>query len=109
MDSQNSALVEDKAFVTDKTLSDQIETLQPDNAHEKIQDWLISYLAELLDLEHDEIDIKRTFEHYGLDSAAAAGLIGDMETWLGKKLAPTLLYNYPNIKTLTEFLAGTIR
>ena len=35
---------------------------------QKISDWLVSYLADLLEIEPDEVDVKTTFARYGLDS-----------------------------------------
>lgn len=73
-----------------------------------IQAWLSSYLAELLDIEPDEVDIRTPFQRYGLDSAATVGLIGDMEGWLKRELSPTLLYDYPTIEALAQNLADEI-
>lgn len=77
---------------------------QPRTAAE-IQEWLVSYLAELLGIKADEIDIKNSFELYGLDSSAAVGLTGDLEDWLGCELDPTLLYAYPTIEGFVGYLA----
>jgi acyl carrier protein len=70
----------------------------------EIQAWIISYLSELLKVEQDEIDVKIPFDRYGLDSSAAVGLTGDLETWLGFDLDPTLLYDYPTIDALAQYL-----
>lgn len=70
----------------------------------EIQSWLVSYLAELLEMEDDEVDITISFDRYGVDSSAAIGLIGDLQGWLGLKLKPTTLYNYTNIKDLSDYL-----
>jgi acyl carrier protein len=75
--------------------------------YNKIQAWLVSYLSELLNLETDEVDVKLPFERYGLDSAAAASLVGDLESLLNTKLSPTLLYSYPTIETLAKHLAAS--
>ena len=72
---------------------------------EKIQAWLVSYLAELLEIEKDEVEVTIPFDRYGLDSSAAVGLTSDLEDWLGYKLEPTLLYDYPTIEALTQHLA----
>ena len=69
----------------------------------EIQSWLVLYIEELLEIE--EVDITTPFDRYGLDSAAVAGMIGDMETWLGRKLDPALPYDFPNIKALAQHLA----
>ncbi|MEG5135848.1 MULTISPECIES: acyl carrier protein [unclassified Microcoleus] len=74
----------------------------------KIEEWLVSYLADLLEMDKDEVDVTVPFERYGLDSASALGLIGDLEEWLGYNLDPTLLYNYPTIERLGKYLSTTL-
>jgi acyl carrier protein len=70
----------------------------------ELQDWLVSYLAELLDIELAEIDMTVTFDRYGLDSSAAIAMTGDLADWLGSELDPTLIYDYPTIEALVTNL-----
>lgn len=70
-----------------------------------ITDWIVSYLAELLEISSDEIDVQTTFARYGLDSSAAVVLTGDLGGWLGKDIDPTVLYDYPTITDLAAHLA----
>jgi acyl carrier protein len=60
----------------------------------EIQTWIVSYLSELLEIDPD-----------GLDSAVAVGMTGDLEDWLGTKLDPTLLYDYPTVASFSQHLA----
>ncbi len=82
-----------------------------EDAHKKpataaeIQAWLVSYLAEVLEIDPDNVEVKISFERYGLNSSAAVVLIGDMEDWLGYELDPTILVDYPNIEALSGHLA----
>lgn len=70
----------------------------------EIQDWLVIYLAEVLEITPDKIDVTIPFDCYSLDSAAAMGLSGDLENWLGISVDPTIVYDYPNIRELAEYL-----
>lgn len=70
-----------------------------------IEGWLVSQLAERLGLEALEIDVEEDFANYGLNSIEAINLSGDLETILGRRLPPTLLWDYPNICTLAKYLA----
>ena len=79
-------------------------TKTPPTAAE-IKDWIVSYLAELLEIEPDEVDVTIPFDRYGLDSSAAVGLTGDLEDWLGRELDPTLLYDYPTVEALVQHLS----
>jgi acyl carrier protein len=71
----------------------------------EIQDWLVAYLADLLEIEIDEVDVTIPFDRYGLDSAALVGTIGDLATWMGCELDPILPYEYPTITDLSAYLA----
>lgn len=77
---------------------------QPPTAAE-IQAWIVTYLAELLEIESEDINVTISFDRYGLDSSVAVGLTGDLEDWLERKLDPTLLYDYPTIESLSQHLA----
>lgn len=70
----------------------------------EIQAWIVSYLAQLLEIDPDEINVSIPFDQYGLDSSAAVGMTGDLEDWIGGKIDPTLLYDYPTIETLVQHL-----
>lgn len=70
-----------------------------------IQNWLTSYLAQLLEATPDDISVTVPFERYGLDSSAAVLLIGEFEDWLEVEMDPTLLYDYPTIKALANHMA----
>lgn len=81
---------------------------EPPSAAE-IQAWIVAYLAELLEIDPDEVNPTIPFDRYGLDSAVAVGLTGDMEDWLGRKLDPTLLYDYPTVEALSQHLAEELQ
>ena len=72
---------------------------------EVIQGWLIDKLAEVLEIEPNQIDVGQNFEEYGLESAEAINLSGDLEDYLGRRLPPTLLWDYQNIEALAQYLA----
>ena len=73
---------------------------------EAIQGWLIDRLAEILEIEPNQIDVGQDFEEYGLESAEAINLSGDLEDYLGCRLPPTLLWEYQNIQALAQYLAS---
>src|SRR5258706_1678964 len=70
-----------------------------------IQNWLGAKLAALLDAVPSAIDPSEPFASYGLESVDVVGLSGELEEWLERELPPTLLYDYPNIKSLAHHLA----
>ncbi|HEY9740892.1 MAG TPA: acyl carrier protein [Coleofasciculaceae cyanobacterium] len=97
-----------------KTISTVLETSKVESkgvVHKElptaaeIQSWIVSYLAQLLDIDPDEVNVTIPFDHYGLDSSAAVGMTGDLEDWVERKIDPTLLYDYPTIEALSQHLA----
>jgi acyl carrier protein len=72
---------------------------------EDIQAWLSSHLAEALELEEQSIKPDKDFTEYGLDSLTMVNLSGELESFLGCRLDPTLVLSYPNIQLLSEQLA----
>lgn len=97
MSASESQAVKEKASKNSPTAAD-------------IQDWIVSYLAELLETDPEEVNVTIPFDRYGLDSSAAVGLTGDLEDWLGMgiELDPTLLYDYPTIEALVKHLSGQL-
>ena len=91
-----------------KNISSRNIGLNPQSASnaEAIQGWLIDKLAQVLEIEPNQIDVSQDFEEYGLESAEAINLSGDLEDYLGCRLPPTLLWDYQNIEALTQYLAA---
>jgi acyl carrier protein len=87
-------------------MSNQINNSQIDS--EAIKNWLVGYMATLLETESEKIDPTMPFERYGLDSSAMIVLSGDLQSWLGCQLEPTLLYDYPTIEMLALYLEKSI-
>jgi len=71
---------------------------------EEIQDWLVSYIADLLEISPNEVDLTTPFDRYGLDSSSVVGLTAELGDWLGKELQPKLMYDYPTIEVLVDNL-----
>lgn len=101
MEIQNSQITQMPALGSDTNEGNPQEL--PSTA--EIQAWLVSYLAELLEIDPYEVDVTIPFDRYGLDSAAAVGMTGDLEDWLQGELDPTLLYDYPTVEAFSQHLA----
>jgi len=71
-----------------------------------IQDWIIEYLAKELDATPSSIDPSATFDSFALDSATAIGMTGDLENWMGTRIDPTIVYDYPTIEQFSNYLAN---
>ncbi len=71
----------------------------------EIQAWLLSNLAETLQVALDQVDTEQPLDTYGLDSTQAMVIVTKAEKMLGFKIAPTLLWHYPTIASLSQRLA----
>ncbi|AZE83210.1 Acyl carrier protein [Pseudomonas orientalis] len=73
---------------------------------EIIEEFLLESLAELLDVSAAELATDVAFDRYGIDSASVVELTAKLQRLVGRKLDPTLLYDYPTIETLSTYLAS---
>lgn len=91
-----------KRFLLGKSAS---QAARAPRTAEEIQAWLLARLSRELKLDADRIDVCEPLASYGLDSRAALSLSGEMEEWLGRKLSPTLVWDYPTIEEIALHLA----
>jgi acyl carrier protein len=75
-------------------------------SRQEIEAWLISYLSSLLNIPESEVEKTVAFEQYGLDSAAAVAMTGDLARWLGTELDPNSTIEYRTVEALVEAIAG---
>ncbi len=69
-----------------------------------IQNWLVAQVAARLEMPEAQIDTEKDFSDYGFPSIEAVNLSGELENFLGRRLSPTILWDYPNITALAEYL-----
>lgn len=72
---------------------------------EEVQNYIVTYLAEELQIGADSIDVTAPFDQLALDSMTAVGMTGDLERWLGARIDPMAIYDYPTIEQLSTHLA----
>jgi 8-amino-7-oxononanoate synthase len=73
---------------------------------QEIQSWVVANLALHLKVLPQEIDLKQPLTHYGLDSSQVISLASELSIWLGRELDPMLLWDYPSIEALTQYLSS---
>ena len=71
----------------------------------EIKTWIVNYVAEIIEVKPDVIDITIPFDRYGVDSSLVIQMSGDLAEWLQIEVDPTLIYDYPTIKSLAQHLA----
>lgn len=67
---------------------------------ESVKAWLVTYIAGLVGIDEAAVQEDAQFSTFGLDSAAAIGMTGDLSDWLGKEIDPTIVYEHPTIQAL---------
>ncbi|HET9934796.1 MAG TPA: condensation domain-containing protein, partial [Polyangiaceae bacterium] len=67
-----------------------------------IRAWLIDWLAGELSVSPSEVDVRRSFQSYGLDSVRLIALTGDLASFSARRIAATAAYDYPNVELLAE-------
>ncbi|WP_067473585.1 type I polyketide synthase [Nocardia amamiensis] len=72
----------------------------------EVSEWLVDHLARDLGVAQEEIDPRRPFSYYGLDSVRAVKLASAIGLSFGVELRPTVAYEYPTIAELAEYLAN---
>jgi acyl transferase domain-containing protein/acyl-CoA synthetase (AMP-forming)/AMP-acid ligase II/acyl carrier protein len=75
---------------------------------EEIAAWLIAKVAQQLQVSSQEIKVFEPLAQYGLDSLAAVRISGELQEWLKREISPTILYDYPTIQALAQYLVGTV-
>jgi len=84
----------------------QKETGATHTTSEAIEAWLRNQIALKIRVPLAEIDPQVEFVRLGLDSATAMSLSGELEIGLQRRLSPILLYDYPTIRQLAQYLAN---
>jgi acyl carrier protein len=75
---------------------------------DSFKSWLIGWLGEELAVDHLPINPAHSFLSYGMDSVQAMSMVGDLEAKFGRRLPPTLAWDYPTIDALAEHLADRL-
>lgn len=79
----------------------------PLRSKQSIADWLIAWIAKELSMAPGDIDTRHSLLQYSLSSVTATILVGDLEDWLDLRLSPTMVWDYPSIDAMADFLSET--
>lgn len=71
----------------------------------ELEAWIVERIARVLRAEAPDIDVRTPLTTLGIDSAAAVGIVGELEGLLGRPLSVTLVYDHPTVESLVRFLA----
>ncbi len=72
----------------------------------EIEAWLAQRVAARLHLPLEQVSVGTPFLEFGMGSVDAVEIAAELEQWMGHRMSPTAIYNYPNIAALAEWLAA---
>lgn len=70
-----------------------------------MQEWIITYIASVIDLEPDAVALDRTFHEIGMDSAEVVIMTGVLEEEYAIEVPAELPFEHP---TITRFLDAIV-
>src|SRR5262245_39487940 len=73
---------------------------------DRYESLLVSWVARHAKLAENAVDVNASFARYNLGSVDAVRLTGELENRLGRRVSPTVFYDYPTIESLSNYLAG---
>ncbi|NJM89575.1 MAG: KR domain-containing protein [Hydrococcus sp. RU_2_2] len=89
------------------SLLQQLEKVPANKRHDLLLKNMQTEVAQILGLPHPPA-IKQGFIELGMDSLMAVELKNRLESKLGLSLSSTLIFNYPNIEMLVNYLAKEV-
>lgn len=70
---------------------------------EEIQTFIVNNLADMLGMKASEIASDANFDKLGVSSSSAIGLIGELEDFLDRDIAPSVLYENNTVNALATY------
>lgn len=87
-------------------LKEQLESVDNNTRYELIIDYVRSQVAKILGLNSTHsVDVHQGFTDLGIDSLTSVELRNQLQSSLGCTLASTLVFDYPTVAKLTDYLA----
>lgn len=94
---------EDVAIATPRA-----EIVEGDRSRSSVETWLVDWIAKQVKTSSANIDLNKSLFHYGLDSVTTIALLSDLEDWVDREFPPALIWNYPVIKDLANYLTSEL-
>ena len=68
--------------------------------------WLVTFVADVLDIDVDEVDTDASWESLGVDSATTLVLVADLSVVLDREVRPVEVLENPTINATVEHLCS---
>jgi acyl carrier protein len=79
--------------------------LPQQRTEDEIREWIVNQVAQRLGIEPLAVNVEESLVAHGIDSMQFVVLVGELEDWLGCRLASNPLVDYPSVNALSEFLS----
>ncbi|MGB8841762.1 MAG: acyl carrier protein [Aliidongia sp.] len=70
-----------------------------------VENWIVAYVAKLLGVTPESIDVDEALVNIGLSSRQALVLTAGLEEFLDKPVDPGLVWEFPTIRQLARHLS----
>jgi acyl carrier protein len=70
--------------------------------------WLTARLAVYLEVSATTIDLMVPLAEMGVDSVHALSLVGDVEAHFDIDVDPTMIFDYPTLSHIAEYISTTV-
>jgi acyl carrier protein len=67
-----------------------------------VRDWVVRYLAELLQISPRDIDLGKSLGDFGLDSVDAVIMAGELEEHFGVEIDPSVVFEFDTLQGMLE-------
>ena len=69
--------------------------------------WLTIQLATYLEVPATAVDVMVPLAEMGVDSVHAVSLVGDVELYFDIDVDPTMIFDYPTLSHIADFIIDT--
>lgn len=94
----------DAATLAAEPLISDIKPAEGTPDEKGIKSWLRQRIGQAISLPPEQIAEDEPLSHYVLDSITLVAIARDLELWLGRSIAPTILFDSPTLDTLARRL-----
>lgn len=74
------------------------------HSEQALREWLVAFVADVLDIAPDEVDPGTSWESLGVDSAMTLVLVADLSVVLARDVRPMEVLANPTIDAVVEHL-----
>jgi acyl carrier protein len=75
----------------------------------EIAEWCRAYVAGLLEVPTESVDLDAGFDRLGVDSAIAVSLLIEVEERYGVELPAEALFDNRNLRAVAEYLSAHVK